>query len=284
MRRFLFIMREATRALARAGLAGWLAILSLAALAAYGTALYGARQALEVSERNLLSQFEIEAFLKPGHDEAQKELADWLVKRPGVTGVELISKEQAAERFSEQYGGELFDLLQENPLPASVVIHYSPDVVQSEWITREAQEIGNHEDVDEVAYEGELLVRLEELGGRLGIYLLLAASLLAAVAIFLTFQSVRVAVKSGLSWARAVRFIGGTENQVRQPFIAAGMLAGLFGGIFGAGLTAAAQVLLAQSGVVPMPVWRIPAIVVACVILVGAIGAAAALGKARNRS
>ena len=279
MRKLFFILREATRALARAGLAGWLAILSLATLAAFGTALYGARQALEVTEQNLLSQFEMEAFLKPGRESRQQVVANWISARPGVTGVELVDKAAAAERFSEQYGGELFDLLAENPLPVSVVIHYDPSMVESSWISAEAREIGNHEDVDEVAYEGELLVRLEELGGQVGLYLVIAASVLAAVAIFLTFQSVRVAVKSGLSWARAVRFIGGTERQVRQPFIAAGMLAGLFGGLFGAGLTAVGQILLAQSGVVPPPVWTIPAGVIGVVIVIGGIGASAAIGR-----
>lgn len=282
MRSLFFILREATRALARAGLAGWLAILSLATLAAFGTALYGARQALDVTEQHLLSQFEMEAFLKPGREDRQQTVANWIGARPGVTGVDLVSKEEAAERFSEQYGGELFDLLAENPLPVSVVIHYDPSVVESSWISAEAGEIGNHEDVDEVAYEGELLIRLEELGGQVGLYLVIAASVLAAVAIFLTFQSVRVAVKSGLAWARAVRFIGGTERQVRQPFIAAGMLAGLIGGLFGAGLTAGGQFLLAQSGVVPLPVWTIPSAVVGVVIVIGGIGASAAIGRPRR--
>jgi len=283
VRRLFFIAREATRALARAGLAGWLAILSIAALAAFGTALYGARQALNVAEQNLLSQFELEAFLKPGRDDKAQELADWLKARNGVTDVRIVSRQEAAERFSEEYGGELFDLLQENPLPASVIVHYDPSVVTSDWISKEAKEIGNHPEVDDVAYEGELLAHLEELSGKLGIGLLIAAAILAAVAIFLTFQSVRVAVRSGLAWARAVRFIGGTERQVRQPFIAAGMLAGLIGGIFGAGLTAGGQVLLAQGGVVPPPVWPIPAAVTGVVVLLGGIGASAAISRPSRR-
>lgn len=283
MRRFFFVAREATRALARAGLAGWLAILSIAALAAFGTALYGARQALNVAEANLLSQFELEAFLKPGRDAKAPELADWLKARAGVTDVKIVSKDEAAERFSEEYGGELFDLLEENPLPTSVIVHYDPSVVSSDWISREAKEIGNHPEVDDVAYEGELLAHLEELSGKLGVGLLIAAAVLAAVAIFLTFQSVRVAVRSGLAWARAVRFIGGTERQVRQPFVAAGMLAGLIGGLFGAGLTAAAQLLLSQGGVVPPPVWAIPAGVTGVVIVLGGVGASAAIGRPSRR-
>jgi len=279
MRRLLFILREATRSLVRAGLAGWLAIFSLATLSAFGTAIYGVKLSIDQAESQLLSQFELEAFLKPGRDSKLPHLAEWLASREGVTGVDLVSKEQAAQRFSDQYSGEVFALLGENPLPASVIVHYDPSNVRSVWISSEAKEIGNHEDVDEVAYEGELLIRLEEMSGRLGLSLLIAAASLVFIAAFLTFQSVRVAVKSGVSWARAVRFVGGTEGQVRKPFVAAGMLAGLIGGLAGAGLTTLGQYLLSQGGMVPQPDWLVSLLMVAGVMIIGAAGASVAIRR-----
>ncbi len=279
MRRIRFILREAMRALVRSGLAGWLAILSLAAVAGFCSSVWGARQALEAAREGLLARFELEAFVRPGRESKLHELGEWMRAREGVTEVIEVNKAMAAERFSERYGSEMFDLLDHNPLPVSLIVKYDPKVVNVKWITLEAQVLQDHPDIEEVAYEGELLSKLEDLGARLSMGLLIVVAVIAGIAVFLTFQSVRVAIRSGLAWARAVRLVGGTEGQVRQPFVTAGILAGLIGGILGAGLVGAVQLLLAQSGAVPIPQPVALAAVLVLTMLIGALGSAAAIGR-----
>ncbi|MFH0883087.1 MAG: permease-like cell division protein FtsX [bacterium] len=279
MRRIRFILREALRALIRSGLAGWLAILSMAAVAGFCSSVWGARQALEAAREGLLAQFELEAFVRPGREEKLHELGKWMRAREGVVEVVEVNKAMAAERFSERFGKEMFDLLDHNPLPVSLIVKYDPKVVNVKWITLEAQVLADHPDIEEVAYEGELLGKLEDLGTRLSMGLLIVAAVIAGIAIFLTFQSVRVAIRSGLAWARAVRLVGGTERQVRQPFVIAGILAGLFGGVLGAGLVGAVQFLLAQSGAVPVPQPIALLAVLVLTMLIGALGSAAAIGR-----
>jgi len=284
MRWIKFILREALRALVRSGLAGWLAILSLAAVAAFLSSVQAGRQTLDSAREGLLARFELEAFVRAGREDKLQELAQWMQDREGVTEVLIIDKEMAAERFAERFGGELFDLLEENPLPVSLVVRYDPKLVNVKWITLEAQVLADHPDIEDVAYEGELLGELEKLGTRLSLGLLLAAAIIAGIAIFLTFQSVRVAIRSGLAWAHAVRMVGGTERQIRQPFVAAGVLAGLLGGLAGTVIIGVGQILLAQSGVVPMPDLAALGVVVLVTMLIGAVGAAAAIGRRSRQS
>lgn len=279
MKRIAFIFREAQRALARSGLAGWLSVASLITVAAFLSVAWGAHQALEATRAGLLAQFEIEAFVLPGREDKLDELAEWIRGREGVLEVREIDKAAAAKRFEERFGGELFDLLQENPLPVSLIIRYDPTLVSLQWIDLEAEIIADHEDIEEVAYEGELLARLEELGAKVSLVLMGVAAVIAGVAIFLTFQSVRVAIRSGLAWAHAVRLVGGTERQVRQPFIVAGLLAGLFGGLVGGGSVALAQWVLAQGGAVQPPDFIVLGIIALLTVLVGSLGAAAAIGR-----
>lgn len=143
----------------------------------------------------------------------------------------------------------------------------------------EAEIIADHEDIEEVAYEGELLAQLEELGAKVSLVLMGVAAVIAGVAIFLTFQSVRVAIRSGLAWAHAVRLVGGTERQIRQPFITAGLLAGTFGGLVGGGLVGVAQWVLAQGGAVQPPDFTVLGGIALLTMMVGSLGAAAAIGR-----
>lgn len=279
MKRLAFILREAQRALARSGLAGWLAIASLTTVAAFLSIAWGAHQALEATRAGLLAQFEIEAFVRPGRENHLDDLARWIEGREGVLEVREIDKNQAAQRFAERFGGELFDLLDENPLPVSLIIRYDPTVVSLQWIDLEAEIIADHEDIEEVAYEGELLAQLEELGAKVSLVLMGVAAVIAGVAIFLTFQSVRVAIRSGLAWAHAVRLVGGTERQIRQPFITAGLLAGTFGGLVGGGLVGVAQWVLAQGGAVQPPDFTVLGGIALLTMMVGSLGAAAAIGR-----
>lgn len=279
MRRLRFVLREGIRALSRAGLAGGLAILSMTVLAAYGAGTLAARDALVQARESLLARFEMEAFLLPGREEQLDDVAAWLAGREGVVEVQRVDKQLARERFAEQYGEELFDLLEENPLPVSVIVRYDPARVETAWIEREAEFVAAHEDIEDVAFEGELLQQVESLGGRVSLWLIGVAVLIAAVAMFFTVQSVRVAAQSSLSWAHAVLLVGGTIGQVRQPFIAAGMLAGLIGGALGAGAVAGVQLFLAAQGVTPDPrPWAIAGAVLLSMI-VGGIGANAAIRR-----
>jgi cell division transport system permease protein len=284
MKRLQFILREAQRALVRSGLAGWLAILSLTTVAAFLSAAWGAHQALEATRQGLLAQFELEAFVRPGREAQLDELAQWIEGREGVLEVREIDKEDAAQRFAERFGGEMFDLLEENPLPVSLIVRYDPTVVSLQWIDLEAEIIADHEDIEEVAYEGELLAQLEALGARVSMSLLLVAAVIAGIALFLTFQSVRVAIRTGIAWAHAVRLVGGTERQVHQPFVTAGLLAGLMGGVFGATVVGFAQWALSQGGVIQPPDLPILGAVIGITTLVSALGASAAIGRHSSTS
>jgi len=277
MRNLFFVWGEAFRGLSRTGLAGWLAILAMATVAAFSMAVYGTHQTVEKTKAGLLERFELEAFLLPGHEAKLEEVADWVKARSTVEEVELITKDKAAERFASQYSSDLFDLLHENPLPASIIITYSGEYLNTETIDIEAELLRNHSDIEDVAFEGELLLQVESLSNKIGITLLLVVVGILLIASVLTFQSVRVALKSSRDWARAVSLIGGTRFQIRQPFIYTGSLTGLIGGLFGSGSVFLIQFFLSKGNLTPEPDPLSILFITLFTIIVGSFGAMAAI-------
>jgi cell division protein FtsX len=141
----------------------------------------------------------------------------------------------------------------------------------------EAELLRNHSDIEDVAFEGELLLEIESLSSKIGLTLVLVILGVLLIATGLTFQSVRVALRGSRDWARAVSLVGGSRFQIRQPFIYTGSLTGLMGGIFGSGGIFIVQYLLAKGNMTPQPDPLAILLVTVFTMIIGSLGALAAI-------
>ncbi|MCB2211983.1 permease-like cell division protein FtsX [bacterium] len=269
-----FILREGWVAWRRSGLAGNLAMIALAIVSAFIMLFSGFQQTVDIARDRLLGGFEIEAFLQPGRERNLDEVSTRLGNRDGVREIETITREQAAELFAERHGEDLTGLLAENPLPASVILRYDPGAISADRLAMEADEISADPDIEDVAFEGELLARFEQLSGQVLLIAGIAGAVIVLLSVLLTVQAVKVAAKTGESWARAVFLVGGSHGQVRGPLAVSGLLMGLFGGLIGVAVIGGAQWLLASSPWIATPALRAILAALALPALVGWLGAA----------
>ncbi|GBE29927.1 MAG TPA: hypothetical protein ENH10_06120 [Bacteroidetes bacterium] len=276
-----FMVREGWRAWRRSTLAGGLAVASLMILASSLLIFWGLHQSVEIARDSLLGGFEIEAFVTPGRERNLTEVSARLASRDGVASADTVTKEQAAELFAERHGEDLVALLEENPLPASVILSYDPGAITAERLALEASEILADPDIEDVAFEGELLSRFEEVSDRTLLIAGTVGAVIMLISILLTMQSVRIAARTGESWAKAVFLIGGTRGQVGRPLAVSGMISGLLGGGIGVLLVTVTQSLLASSKWVASPDWRAMVVALALPVLVGWLSASGAW-KMRN--
>ncbi|MBS1260903.1 MAG: Cell division protein FtsX [Calditrichaeota bacterium] len=269
-----FTLREGWRSHRRSGLAGALAVLSLAVLSGFVCVFAGAQQSLTLARQRLLSGFELEAFVEPARERLLGVLADSLRRRPDVREVVVIDKQRAAERFVERHGEEILGLLEENPLPASLIVRYRRESVTADRLAREAEEITELDAISEVVYEGDVMRDVEELSVRLRLVALAAGAFVLVISVVLTLQSVRVAARTGREWARAVMLVGGRRKQVRAPLAMGGAFTGLFGGLIGAGIAGSLQWLLSGSPWIVPPDPRVLVAAGLLPVLLGVLGAA----------
>ncbi len=240
--------------LSRAGFAGWLTIMAFSTVAGLTGAIFAANSTLQEISKYVLELFELEVFLKPEFDSSLDSLATWLHERDGVIEVTMITRDDAAKRFNELYGTELFDLLHDNPLPSSILVRYNPSQMTRELFAQEAVFIGEKTEVDEVVFESELLGKYEKLARTVKQRFTYLGIIVLLVSVILTVQTVRVAGRANRQWAHAVGLIGGTSWDIRSPFLIAGALAGLIGGALGALVVYGLQFGISRtSPIVPPP-------------------------------
>lgn len=274
MRKLLFYFREAVRVITRSGIAGGLSIIAFSVLAAVLSLGWGTHDAFRVTGDQLLRMFEMEAFLVPGAEVKADSLAEFLSERRGVEQVKVISRDEAAERFASQFGDELFDLLQENPLPASIQIRYDPSLLSLEQLKEEAVFIGGLEEIEEVVFESDLYSRFEMILGRVNRTLVLVILVTGIVSLGLNILAVKTSARASRNWARTISLLGGQLKDIRTPFIIAGMLIGLMGSFIGVSIEFLIQRSLAQgSNLIPDPDLRILLLTVVFCSITGAVTA-----------
>jgi cell division transport system permease protein len=190
---------------------------------------------LQAVARVFQSEIEIVAFLKDDHDmQTVQDLQRRLLEHPGVESVSYMSKEEALEEFKLQLGSDvdLIEVLEENPLPASLRLRLQEDARSSEQLELLAAWIREMESVAEVRYGDLWVQRLERYVQVFLLLDLIVGVVVAISALFVISNTVRLTVLARSRTIEIMRLVGATDWFIRTPFVVEGALQGaLAGGI-----------------------------------------------------
>ena len=159
--------------------------------------------------------------------------------RPGVREVQFVSKDDALEIFESRFVDhrDILDVLQSNPLPASVELRLNdPAVVPG--LADELQEMTSvFDDVVVPLDVVEEVIGISNLARIAGTVIVIA---LTGVTLFVIVNTIRIAVFARRQEIEIMKLVGATDWFVRGPFVAEGAVIG----IIGAGIAAIALVIL----------------------------------------
>lgn len=176
---------------------------------------------------------------KRARDTAIKQLSERLLSRPDVASVNYISPQQALEEFQAYSGlGQVLESLDENPLPAVLLVEPAAEAVTPEQLDSLRQAIAAEPAVDDVRVDMEWVRRLHELMA-LGQRLVMALGCLLALGVLLVIgNTIRLAIENRRDEIVVVKLVGGTNAFVRRPFLYTGFWYGAGGGVFAVGILA----------------------------------------------
>ena len=189
---------------------------------------------------DLATAVQVTAYMKVGTPIARADqLARQLRERPEVASVRVIPAEQALKEFREYSGfGSALDALTDNPLPHALVVQ--PRVEQRDGGTIEElrASLAGTPDVDTVQADAEWARRLAALLDVLRTLFMAAAALLAVGVLAVIGNTIRLEIGARREEIEVTKLVGGSDAFVRRPFLYAGLLQGLFGGLLALGLVA----------------------------------------------
>lgn len=232
---FNYQLKESIRGLSTAKLSTLASILtislSLILLAVfYNISLNSSKLIANIKER-----VEIEIFLQDNFTQVNlEELKETLKRVGGVRKYEYVSKEDAARIFEEEFGREMLEVFESNPLPPSIKVFLYDEYKTTDRIDKMITEISLNPIVSDVIYPKQNLDLIEK--NSTGIYYLnlIILIMIGIASIFLVSNTIRLVINSKEKLIEIYKLLGATKNFIRLPFILEGLIQGFLGGVIAA--------------------------------------------------
>jgi cell division transport system permease protein len=236
LRRFvtlsLTVVRSALRGLRASAVTSSVAVftIAIALLLAGGFALLVGNMAGVLNrfgeELQLIAY--LEADLSP---EDQLALARSVETVEGVEAVEFVSKARALEQFRKSIGGSaLLDGLEENPLPASLVVSLLPSSRTPVGLEILVSALVGLPGVTELAHGQEWVERYARFTSLVRSGSLVLAVVLGLAALMIVANTIRLAIYAREDELEILTLVGASKLFVRVPFLLEGLLQGALGG------------------------------------------------------
>lgn len=157
-----------------------------------------------------------------------------------VKHVDYISKEKAAEIFTEDLGEDFVGFIGYNPLYPSLMVNFNVSLLpdnSTEVLDYFCAEVGAQEGVTGVTYQENVVSELREVFYKLSWFLIVFVALLMLITVVLIASLIRIAIYSSREAIATMRMVGATAGFITRPFLWRSILFGAVGGLIAAALT-----------------------------------------------
>ena len=158
-----------------------------------------------------------------------------------VKHVDYISKQKAAEIFSEDLGEDFVGFIGYNPLYPSLMVNFNVSLLPdntTEMLDRFCADVSRLEGVTGVAYQENVVSELREVFYKLSWFLIVFVVLLLVITIVLIDSLIRIAIYARREAIGTMRMVGATAGFITRPFLYRSVLYGAVGGLIASVLTA----------------------------------------------
>lgn len=168
------------------------------------------------------------------HDNTRPELIRQLQavldKQPFIKNSNIITKEEAAEKFIADGGEDFNELLGYNPLYSSIVLNLYSGYVNADSLEKIKAFALQSNIVREVAYPNTVVDKMDNNFRKIGIILGAISLLMFIAVIVLIDNTVRLAMFSNRFLIKTMQMVGATRFFISKPFDRRAILNGLISG------------------------------------------------------
>ena len=178
----------------------------------------------------LRTKYKIEVFFEA--DLAKEEALD-VVKQiesfPGVRNTTFIDKENATKIFEKQFGENILDYIQRNPLPMSCVINLNRTGDFELDIMPIVTRIESLPGIDNIEHQGKLIQRIEGFHNRFTTIFSVVSIGIILITISIISNTIKLTIYAKKDLIQDLHIIGATNTFVKVPFLIEGILQGFIG-------------------------------------------------------
>ncbi len=160
-----------------------------------------------------------------------KQINKFLNLNENVKSIEFISKEDAAELFTNEIGEEFVGFLGYNPLLDLISVRLFGDKIDIYNIEEFIESLDNFEFIEEVEYDKPLVESLVNNFERIGVLIIIISVLFFITSFILINNSIKISIYSKRDTIKTMQLVGATKSFIRRPFISSYVRIGFYSSI-----------------------------------------------------
>ena len=178
----------------------------------------------------LRSKYKIEVFFESDISKRDaRNLVEDIGSIKGVRNTTFIDKENATRIFEKQFGENILDYIDRNPLPMSCVVNVNRTGDFELDIFPIVKKINALDGVDNVEHQGKLIQRIERYHNRFTKLFFICSIVIIGITITIIYNTIKLTIFAKKELIQDLHIIGATNTFVKVPFLIEGMLQGLIG-------------------------------------------------------
>ena len=161
-------------------------------------------------------------------------LARELNRHAGVQSTRFIGRDEALAVFRRLSGfGEVLDALEDNPLPAAIVLSPIVEASSVEQLRLLVDGLGQREEVSSAQVDLRWIERLNAIIDLIWRIVSIISGLLGLAVLSIVGNTIRLDIHNRREEIVVIKLIGATDAFVRRPFLYGGLVYGAAGGLLG---------------------------------------------------
>ena len=198
--------------------------------------MLGALGLLIINANKLSTHFKenvgFQVYLKDTATSAQTDvLLQELNNAKFTKSVNLINKDQAAEKLKADLGEDFVTFLGSNPLLNSLEVKLNADYADTDTLQTIEKNLLQKPFVKEVVYQKTMINKLNKNTKAVAFFILIFSGALLIVAIALINNTIRLSIYSQRFLIRTMYLVGATRSFISKPFIYKGFRQGVIAGV-----------------------------------------------------
>jgi cell division transport system permease protein len=175
---------------------------------------------------------EIDAYLLDNFPESKSgSMINSIKTIGGIKSVTYISKEEAARIFAEDFGKDILEVFDYNPLPPSLKITLYDEYKTVDRLEKIKGELKQFKEIDDVVYAQNNLEILERNSNSLVFLNLSLLLIITFASVFLVGNTIKLMISAKKNTIELMKLIGASKETIRTPFLLEGFFQGFTGSL-----------------------------------------------------
>ncbi len=204
---------------------------------------------------------------------ASQRLAENISRQPYCANVNLISKEDALKKWTEDTGENLEELFGVNPLSEEINFGLKSEYANASAIKSIKSVLEKEQIVESVSVpDSEMVEAMNRNIQRLSMVLALVAGIMLVISFVLINNTVHLTIYSRRFTIHTMKLVGATNGFIRRPVIVNNMFAGMTAGLLASGILSIFMVSapgLGLPNIADMVGWEVFGMIAAALVLAG---------------